>query len=163
MLSILLHWFQGLPAWLVVMVIAALPVTELRAAIPVGMTIYKMGVVEAMFYSLVGNLISLVGLLFCLPTLLNFVRKHLPFFAKKIDARIVSLEEKHKKHYQAYGLLFLASFIAVPLPGSGVWTGVLLAMIFRIKPMAAFFSGLIGIVLAGLMVLLLTKGVLILA
>lgn len=154
----ILTWLSGIPSELVVFLLAALPVTELRAALPVGMTVFHLSALEAFVFSVLGNTLPLFFLYACLPPLLTWASKHSPRLHGILERYFFRLSKKHEQSFRRYGTLFLAIFVAIPLPGSGVWTGSLLALLFRLPARYSIPAILIGLFLSGIIVLLLTQG-----
>jgi uncharacterized membrane protein len=149
---------NGLPPRVVVALIAALPVSELRGAIPVGLGIYGMSPGEAYIISVLGNLIPVPVLLLFLGTVERWLRRFKVFdvFFQWLFARTRRRTgEKIKK----YGALGLVPFVAVPLPVTGAWTGVAAAYVFDIRFAYAFPAIVLGVLLAGVIVLAATMGV----
>ena len=75
----------------------------------------------------------------------------------------VKLEEKalsKREQIDKYGYFGLFLFVAIPLPGTGAWTGSLLAVLLKMKPLKAFISVLLGVMTAGLVMSLLSFGIL---
>ena len=137
--------------------ISALPITELRGAIPVALTIYKMPVFPAYFFAVLGNIVPVIFLLLYLKPFSNFLcRWHfLNIFFKWLFKRTYQYEEKIEK----YGALFLLVFVAVPLPGTGAWTGSIAAFVFGIRFWYAFPAIVGGIIIAGIIVTLTSLGI----
>ena len=75
--NLLVEMLGSVPHWLAVMVIGALPISELRGAIPVAMGIYGMGPFEAYFLSVLGNLIPVVPLLLYLEPVSGYLRRYM--------------------------------------------------------------------------------------
>ena len=135
------------------MAIAAVPVVELRGAIPAGIAA-GLDPWLACGAAILGNLLPVPFI-----TLLVFdlLRKH-PFFAPKIDA----LERRaHLKGrlVRKYRLLGLTLFVAIPLPGTGAWTGALVAAFLNIRLRNALPAITLGVLIAGGLVTLMTMGV----
>lgn len=127
--------------------LSALPVTELRASLPVAIFYYGFSPAQAVFFSIIGNIIPLIFIFFLLIPLLSWAKKHSPIVHHFIENHLRKLELKHGQKYHRWGALFLFVFVAVPLPGSGVWTGSILAVLFGMKPrlaVPAIFFGLIA-------------------
>jgi uncharacterized membrane protein len=137
--------------------IAALPITELRGAIPLALTIYKMPVFPAYFFAVLGNIVPVIFLLLYLKPFSDFLcRWHfLNIFFKWLFKRTHQYEEKIEK----YGALFLLVFVAVPLPGTGAWTGSIAAFVFGIRFWYAFPAIVGGIIIAGIIVTLTSLGI----
>ena len=143
----LLSWLQhlgSLPKEVIVMIIGALPVLEVRWAIPQAL-IWKMSFVKAFWLSVIGNSIPVVPALFLFEPVSNTLRKF-KIWAKFFDW----LEERTRKRadaIQKYEALGLAIFVAIPLPGTGAWSGCFAATLFKIKfryAVVAIIAGVIG-------------------
>lgn len=137
--------------------ISALPITELRGAIPVALIIYKMPVFPAYFFAVLGNIMPVIFLLLYLKPFSDFLcRWHfLNIFFKWLFKRTHQYEEKFEK----YGALFLLVFVAVPLPGTGAWTGSIAAFVFGIRFWYAFPAIVGGVIIAGIIVTLTSLGI----
>jgi len=123
-----------------------LPITELRGAIPLG---FVMGLpAETTFlYALVGNFLPVFLILWVLDPISKFLSRHIAFFKNFFDKLYKRTHDKHKDAIEKYGPIFLIIFVAIPLPGSGAWTGSLVAFLFGIKYWKALtyiFIGLFG-------------------
>ena len=136
--------------------IAMVPVIELRGAIPVATT-EGVPLVPAIVTAVIGNLIPV-------PFIILFVRKvfawmrgrneKLNAFVTKIENRAMSKADSVQK-YEFWGL---ALFVAIPLPGTGAWTGALIAALLDMKPGRAFLSVALGVVCAGFIVAFVSYG-----
>lgn len=138
------------------MAIAAVPVVELRGAIPAG-TAAGLEPWLACGASVVGNLLPVPFIILLVRQVFDLLRKH-PFFAPKIDA----LERRaHLKGrlVRKYRLLGLTLFVAIPLPGTGAWTGALVAAFLNIRLRNALPAITLGVLIAGGLVTLMTMGV----
>ncbi len=85
----------------------------------------------------------------------NFYNKRFDNFLKRIRKK----ENKFEKRFDKLGYIALMLFVSVPLPGSGVWTGVLLAWLFGLKRSRSFIAIALGTILAGFFVLFISLGV----
>jgi uncharacterized membrane protein len=153
--SIIFAIVAGLPPWLGTMILAALPVAELRLSLPVALIVYKMPVVTAYFYSVIGNMIPIIPILLLFGPahkLLDSVWPFKPFF-QWLLARV----EKHRGKFETYGALALISFVAIPLPVTGAWTGSIAAFVFKVPRRQAFLMLLVGVMIAGIIVIGATK------
>ncbi|MCX7927364.1 MAG: small multi-drug export protein [Candidatus Omnitrophica bacterium] len=150
MIELIRQWVDKLPAeWLVVFM-AALPVSELRGAIPLGLAL-GFSPQKAFLLSVAGNFIPIVPLLIGFrplsDALLRFKR-----WENWIN-RFYSQTKQRAEIIQKYETLGLLLFVAVPLPMTGAWTGCLAASIFRLRFWYAFLAVTMGMVIAGLIVL----------
>jgi len=137
--------------------LSALPISELRGAIPIALTVYQMPIVPAYLLALLGNIVPVVFLLLYLGPFSDYLRRwHLfDLFFSWLFKRT----KRHEERYEKYGALFLLFFVAIPLPVTGAWTGCVAALIFGIRFKYAFLSITGGIMIAGLIVSLTSLGI----
>lgn len=154
----LLTFLQGLPPEGVVAIIAAMPLTELRASIPLAMTVFHMNAWQAFFYSILGNVVPVAFLFLCFPWVVRFAENNIPFLHHILEKHFSHLEEKHRINYQKYGMIFLIVFVAIPFPGFGVWTGIPLSILFRMKYRYSVPAVCLGLLVLGCVVLFITEG-----
>ena len=140
-----------------VVILAALPIAELRGAIPLALAM-GFSPLKSYMLSFAGNLIPIVPLLFFLQPIAEKLR-HIKMFEKFFDwlfertRRKASLIEK----FEALGLIL---FVAIPLPVTGAWTGCVAATLFKIRFRYAFAAITAGVVFAGLIVTGISLGIL---
>lgn len=133
-----------------VIIISAMPLTELRGGIPVGIAVYNFPVVKSYFLAVVGNLIPIAPLLLFLQPVSDFLsrwgplKKFFGWFFERTKRRASIVER-----YEAIGLML---FVMVPLPVTGAWTGCVAATLFKLRFKYAFIAILCGVMLAGLIV-----------
>jgi len=146
-----------MPAFLQIIVLAAIPVTELRASIPIAAAM-GMPLLQAFFFSLIGNSIPA----FVLPPLLEPVfnlMARVSFLEKIIHGLLERTREKGDQ-VKKYGAIGLMIFVAIPAPGTGVWTGALLAFLFGLSYKQTLPALIAGAAIAGVLVSLATAGAL---
>lgn len=132
------------------------PVLELRGAIPVGVA-GGLPVLTAMLIAIVGNLVPI-------PILIVFTRRVFDWLKTKgkIKTLVEKLEAKaeakseivHK--YEWWGLCIL---VAIPLPGTGAWTGALVAAVLGMRLKRAMPAIAVGVLIAGIIVTSVTYGI----
>ena len=132
--------------------ISMVPVVELRVAIPVGI---GLGV---MVTAMVGNLLPVPFLILFTRRVFEWLRKISPRL-EKIVARLEKKAASKEHLLRRYALLGLCILVAIPLPGTGAWTGALVAAVFDIRLKHAFPAIVLGVVVAGIIVTLLSCGV----
>jgi len=141
-------WFADLPHEWAVFLLAMLPITELRAAIPISITIYGMPVLKTLMIAVVGNLVPTFFLLLLLPRMHDCILKQKwigPIFLKKLrDA-----EKYFSGNHAKYGAIALVLFVGIPLPMTGAWTASLASFIFKIPFRKSFPLIALGVLLAG--------------
>lgn len=149
----LVEIFSSLPPWLSTILIAMLPVSELRGAIPIAIGVYGMKPVDAFLLSVIGNTIPVIPLLLFLEPVSNFLRKW-NFWNKFFTWLFTRTHKNHSREFEKYGTLALAVFVAIPLPATGAWTGCAAAFVFGIKFKNALIAITAGVVAAGIIVTL---------
>ena len=133
-----------------VVVLAAMPISELRGAIPLALAI-GFPPVKAYILSFLGNLIPVIPLLFLLQPVANKLR-HIRIFEKFFDWLFERTKRKARL-VEKFEVLGLILFVAIPLPVTGAWTGCVAATLFKIRFRYAFLAIVIGVVIAGFIVL----------
>jgi len=152
-MSRLLAWLGTLPAWCHVLTVAAVPVVELRGAIPLGVHL-GLRPLEAMGLALLGNLAPIPVLYYILLPAFRYLRRTRLF--RRAVGGYLAHSEKRAAAVKKYGLWGLALFVAVPLPGTGAWTGCLIALLLGYSLRSALAALALGTLGAGLAVTALT-------
>lgn len=150
---------MDLPKEILTLLLALLPITEIRAAIPIAISVYGLSPAWAFFWSISGNIVTTFFLLWFLGPVVGFLVKQAQWIAKVIDWVFQRTRDKAIKKYIKYGQWALVLFVAVPLPGTGAWTGALIAFLFDIPKWRALALISLGIILSGIFVTLATLGV----
>lgn len=140
-----------------VFILAAIPVFEVRASIPLGIAVYRLSPVTTVILSILGSVLPVFPLLWFLNTLTDSLRK-IPAFDKFLEWLFTRTRAKSKL-IEDLELLGLTLFIAIPLPGTGVWTGTIAAYLLGLRWIPTFFAGLVGTALASIVVAAATLGV----
>ena len=161
----MLQWLTDLFAWftttyigkaLTTIGVSMVPVLELRGAIPIGVGM-NLPLWQSFLFGVIGNMIPIPFILLFIVRIFDWMRKRKGFLGKVAD-KMVSIAEKKHDAVDKYGWIGLCILVAIPLPGTGAWTGALVAGVFRIpfwKAMAAIF---LGVVIAGIIVLAASAG-----
>ena len=137
----------SLKNYLWVFFLSMVPVLELRAAIPVGATLGLEWVAN--------YLICVIGNMIPVPFILLFIRHVLEWMKKvphlnKIAIWVENKAQKNTPKVQTYASLGLLIFVALPLPGTGAWTGALVAAMLDMRMKYAIPSIFCGVLIAGL-------------
>ena len=146
---------------LLTFLIAAVPVLELRGAIPFGAA-HGLPLWAATAAAVLGNIVPV-------PFIILFVRRVFAWLrarSARLDGLVHKLETRARRHgptIRKYRLLGLFILVAIPLPGTGAWTGSLVAAMFDIRLSRAFPTIAAGVAAAGVAMALLTGGVIHLA
>ena len=152
-------WLMGSTAGrlLLTFLLSMVPVAELRAGIPYGVSL-GLDYHAAAAAAILGNL-------FPVPVIIVYVRRVFAWLRRKsagLDAWISGMESKaeHKgEKVKKYGALGLCLLVAIPLPGTGAWTGALVAAVLGLRMRDALPAIILGVLIAAAIVLGLTYGV----
>jgi len=140
----------GIAKELIVVIISALPVVELRGALPVAINLFHMPWYWAFCLAVVGNMLPVPILLLFFESLAKIVSK--VEIGKKLVDWVFRHTRRHEKMIQKYEWLGLMLFVAIPLPMTGAWTGAIIAFILGMRFTYAFLSILCGVIIAGAIV-----------
>ncbi len=140
----------GFSKELVVLIIAAIPVVELRLAIPLAINTFDFPWHYALPLAIIGNLLPVPFILLFLNGITRWLSK-----IALLDRFLNWLFERTRRRgkiIERYKRIGLVLFVAIPLPVTGAWTGSLAAVLFGLKFSHAFLSILIGVCIAGVIV-----------
>jgi uncharacterized membrane protein len=140
---------------LVTFLIAMVPVVELRGAIPYGV-IAGLPVWVSALAAICGNILPVPFIILFARRILNWMKTKSAWLQK-----VAGKLEEHASKKQLYRgeLIGLAVFVAIPLPGTGAWTGALIAAVLGMRLKSAFPAIAIGVVVAGILISIITYGV----
>lgn len=151
--------FFGAPFGKVILtlLIAMTPVLELRGAIPFA-TANGMELHMAVLTAVIGNLAPVPFIILFIRKIFNFIRRRIPRF-DNILTRIEKRAEKKSDLVMRYAFWGLVVLVAIPLPGTGAWTGALIAAMLDMRIKKAFPAIALGVLLAAVIVTVITYGV----
>lgn len=135
---------HGIPDWLIPFLVSLLPIIELRGGI-IAARVLDMELIQAIWVCMIGNIIPIPFILLFIDKIFAFLKKHkvpllskmVVFFENKSMNKSTSMEKGE--------FIFLLLFVGIPLPGTGAWTGSLIAALRKIplkKAVPAIFLGL---------------------
>lgn len=159
MTDILVNLLGNIPAQISTIIIAAMPIAELRGSIPVAVGIYNLSIIESFFYSVIGNLIPVILILLIFDPIAKFLMDKIKIFNKFFTWLFDKTRKRHTKKFERWGSIALITLVAIPLPLTGGYTGALAAYLFGIPFKKAFPLILIGILIAGIIVTMFTGGI----
>jgi uncharacterized membrane protein len=154
MIEKLIQGLQGLPAELIVMIVSALPISELRGGIPLGMALYNFSVVKSFWLSVIGNCIPVIPALLLFKPVSEFLSKWGPL--KRFLNWFFEKTKKRAKIVEKYEAIGLALFVGVPLPLTGAWTGCIVARLFKLRFKYSVIAIISGVFIAGIIVAILS-------
>ena len=156
----LLNWFMqvltGMPNWLIVGIVSMVPLIELRGGL-IAAALLGMPLWEGILFCLIGNIIPVPFILLFITPIFNWLKTTKLFrpLVEKIEARSMGKSEKIKKA-EFWGLVL---FVGIPLPGTGAWTGSLIACLLNVDKKKAFCAVIIGLLLATTIMCIFTYGI----
>jgi len=151
MVDAIIDWAKDLPAPLAVMVVAMVPIIELRGAIPLGRFL-DLSAVSAYWWAVLGNLIPVPFILLLLPPVAEWAERHWSWLHRVIERLTSYTERRHSTRFERLRDLALITFVAIPLPVTGAWSGALAAYVFGVKRGKAMLLITIGVMIAGIIV-----------
>lgn len=155
MIELIEAYFSGVNKYLAVLIVSMLPVVELRGAIPFGISLgidWK----TVYFISVIGNIIPI-------PFIILFFRPIIEYFEKtklfgNLAAKLKNRTAKKIKNANKFKMLSLFLFVAVPLPGTGAWTGAAIAALMKLRIKDSVPAILAGVLVAGVLMIGLSYG-----
>ncbi|MGM0397028.1 MAG: COG2426 family protein [Bacillota bacterium] len=154
--SIIKNLIEFLSVEIAVMLTAAMPIIELRGAIPVGISL-GLSPMHATIISFIGSMIPVPFILFTIRPIFNYLKKTTTF--KKLVNHLTDRSISNNGHrIQKYGAWALVVIVAIPLPGTGVWSGSLAAALMDIRFKWAFPAIFVGNLIAAVIIVNLSKG-----
>ncbi len=141
---------SGLSAELIVIIISALPIAELRGALPVAIHLFDLPWYQALSLAIIGNMLPVPFLLVFFESIARSISrtdrgKRLVDWLFKRNGQQAAVIEK----YKSIGLVIL---VAIPLPGTGAWTGSIIASFSMLKFGRSLLSIAAGVIISGAIV-----------
>ncbi len=153
----LVEFFQNkIPEELIIFLISLLPVLELRGGM-IAASLLGLDLIPSFIICFIANMIPIPFILLFIRRIFQFLRDK-PFFGKiieKLEIRSMRKSEKVKK-YRGWGLLL---FVAIPLPGTGGWTGALIAALIDMRLSTSTGIIAIGVFIAGVIMSVFSYGI----
>lgn len=143
--------------FILTLLVSMIPVVELRGGIPFGVAA-GLPVWAAYLAAVIGNLLPVPFIVVYIRRIFMFMRQHMP----RLNSVVDKMEQKaHLKSASVlkYQYLGLAIFVAIPLPGTGAWTGALVAAFLDMRLKKAMPSIVGGVLSAGLIISIVSYGV----
>lgn len=142
---------------ILVFIISLLPILELRGGL-LAASLLGLDALPSYIITIVGNLLPIPFILLFINRILDWMRnsKHFSKIANWLDSKV----EKHKSSIEKYGFWGLVLFVGVPLPGTGAWTGSLIASVLGMNRKKSFLAIIIGVIMASIIMMLISFGLL---
>lgn len=142
---------------IIVFVISLMPILELRGGL-LAASLLGLDPVTSYIISVIGNILPVPFILWFMGSILKWMRtsKHFKKIATWLDKKVDSKKEQIEK----YGFWGLVIFVGIPLPGTGAWTGCLIASVLEMDRKKAFAATCLGVLMASIIMMLLSFGLL---
>lgn len=148
---------QSVGKYILVFIISLMPILELRGGL-IAAALLGLPPVPAYIISIIGNLIPIPLILWLLDYVFDFMKKH--NILKKFVLFCERKGNEKKDKIEKLGFWGLVLFVGMPLPGTGAWTGCLIATILRMDKKKAFLAAALGVIMASIIMMLISYGVL---
>lgn len=158
MINLIAKVFSFLPAELVIFLIGATPISELRGAIPLALGVYKLSPLTSFVWAVLGNITIAGFIIWLLGPISGFLITRFNLADKFFAWLFARTRHKFSGKYQTLGELALVALVAIPLPMTGAWTGAIASFLFGIPKKRSLVLISLGIVMAGVIVLLSALG-----
>lgn len=160
----IINLFSGIVALkfgkeVIVFIISILPILELRGGL-LAAALLGINPVTAYIISIIGNVLPVPFILLFINKILEWMSNSKIKWMNKFAKWLAKKADKNKKQIEKYGYLGLVLFVGIPLPGTGAWTGCLVASILNLDRKKAFYATLCGIILASIIMMIVSYGIL---
>lgn len=142
---------------IITFIISFLPILELRGGLLAAGAL-NLNPWIAYIIAIIGNIIPIPFILLFLTPVFNWMKK--TKYLKKIVDKLEKKAESKKDKFEKGEFIGLILFVGIPLPGTGAWTGALIASIMGMSKKKAFLAILIGIIMASIIMMILSYGIL---
>lgn len=160
--EILVQAFNGLTNLkfgreLIVFIISLMPILELRGGL-IAAALLNLNIIRAFIICFIGNIIPIPFILWLITPLFDYLKKTKLFsgLVNKLESKAMSKKDQIEK-LQYIGLML---FVGIPLPGTGAWTGCLIAALLNMNKKKAMLYAILGVIMAGIIMLIFSYGLL---
>ena len=154
--STLAELFKGGGKEVAIFIISLLPILELRGGL-IAARILGVEFIKAFIICYIANILPVPFILLFINWIFNKMSKWKP--TKRIVDWLSNKTLKKKEQIDKYGYFGLFLFVGIPLPGTGAWTGSLLAILLNLDKKKSFITIAIGVLAAGIIMSLLSYGI----
>lgn len=149
--------FGNINKELVIFIISLLPILELRGGL-LAATLLEVEFVRAAIICIIGNILPIPIVLLFLKFVLDILSKW--SVTKKLVNWLEKKVDEKREQIDKYGYLGLILFVGIPLPGTGAWTGALLAVMLGLNRKKSFLCIVLGVLMAAVIMSVLSYGIL---
>ena len=144
---------------ILVFIISLMPILELRGGL-IAAALLGLEPIPSYIISIIGNILPVPFILLLITKVLTWMKSSKISLFNKIANWLDEKVEKHKGQIEKYGYLGVVLFVGIPLPGTGAWTGTLIASVLGMDKKKTFVAVLAGIIMASVIMMLLSFGIL---
>ena len=144
---------------ILVFIISLMPILELRGGL-LAAALLGLDPLPSYIISIIGNVLPVPFILLLITKILAWMRNSKVKLFNKIANWLDEKVEKHKGQIEKYGYWGVVLFVGIPLPGTGAWTGCLIAGVLEMDRKKAFLAALLGILMASVIMMLVSFGLL---
>lgn len=143
---------------ILVFIISLMPILELRGGL-LAAALLGLEPLPSYIISIIGNVLPVPFILLLITKILAWMKNSKIKFFNKVANWLDEKVEKHKGQIEKYGYWGVVLFVGIPLPGTGAWTGSLIASVLNMDRKKTFIAVLVGIVMASIIMMILSFGV----
>lgn len=140
-----------------VFIISLLPILELRGGL-LAAGLLNLNPIVAYIISIIGNILPIPFILLFLTPIFNWMKK--TKLLKGIVEKLEAKADKHKGKFEKGEFIALILFVGIPLPGTGAWTGALVASVLGMDKKKAMLAIFLGVILASIIMMIISYGIL---
>lgn len=157
LVNFFINLFGGLSKEVIIFIISLMPILELRGGM-LAATLLKVEFVRGLAICIIGNILPIPFVLMFLEMILNIFRKW--HVTEKVVKWLEKKAQDKRGQIDKYGYWGLFLFVGIPLPGTGAWTGSLVAIMLGLDKRKSFICILFGVLLASVIMSILSYGIL---
>jgi len=157
LVSFFIELFTGINKNILIFIISMLPIVELRGGL-IAASILDVEFIRAFIICFIGNILPVPFILLLIEKIFELLKKW--NLTKKIVNKLEKKTLSKSEQINKYGYLGLLLFVGIPLPGTGAWTGTLLAVLLHLDKKKSFVFIALGVLLAGIIMSILSYGIL---
>lgn len=142
---------------IMVFIISLMPILELRGGL-IAASLIGLDPIPSYIISIIGNILPIPFILWFMGSILKWMhgKKHLNKIATWLDKKV----EKNKSKIENVGFWGLTLFVGIPLPGTGAWTGCLIASVLQMNKKKSFLAATLGVIMASIIMMFISFGLL---
>lgn len=155
LVNFFIELFNGINKDIVVFIISMMPILELRGGL-LAASILNISLIKGLIICIIGNVLPIPFVLWLIEYFFNLLEKFKP--TKKMVKWLKNKAMKKSDSIKKYGYVGLILFVGIPLPGTGAWTGSLLAVLLNLDKKKSFICILAGVFLASVIMTIISYG-----